>query len=138
MARNTATGSRSASEGFTVLELMVVMAIIVTLATVGVVQYRQSLSLAREAVLKEDLYRLRDAIDQYYADKNQYPPTLTDLVSSGYIRAVPVDPITKSDSSWQTVAPEADPANPANSSGVFDVKSGAEGTAIDGSAYSDW
>ena len=87
MARNTATGSRSASEGFTVLELMVVMAIIVTLATVGVVQYRQSLSLAREAVLKEDLYRLRDAIDQYYADKNQYPPTLTDLVSSEIGRA---------------------------------------------------
>mgnify|MGYP002149485627 CR=1 FL=1 len=94
---------RRLAAGFTLLELLVVMTIIVTLATIALVQYRQSVQLAREAVLKDDLFKMRDAIDQYYADKNQYPPTLDDLVSAGYIRALPKDPITNSTSSWQAV-----------------------------------
>lgn len=126
------------ARGFTIIELMVVMTIIVTLATIGMVQYRQSVQFAREAVLKDDLFKLRDAIDQYYADKNQYPPTLDDLVSSGYIRSLPKDPITSSTTSWLAVPAEPDPNNPSIAPGVYDVKSGADVPAMDGSRYSDW
>jgi general secretion pathway protein G len=138
-ARNIATGRRlSGARGFTLIELMVVMTIIVTLATIGMVQYRQSVQFARESVLKDDLFKMRDAIDQYYADKNQYPPTLDDLVSSGYLRSLPKDPITNSTTTWQAVPAEPDPNNPSITPGVYDVKSGADQTALDGSRYSDW
>jgi general secretion pathway protein G len=138
MAPSTVTGRRGTERGFTLIELMVVMTIIVTLATIAMVQYRQSVQLARESVLKDDLFKLRDAIDQYYADKNQYPPTLEDLVTAGYIRALPKDPITNSTSSWQEVPAEPDPNNPSIAPGVYDVKSGSELTAMDGSRYADW
>jgi general secretion pathway protein G len=136
--RSIATGKRGGARGFTLIELMVVMTIIVTLATIAMVQYRQSVQVTRESVLKDDLFKLRDAIDQYYADKNQYPPTLDDLVTAGYIRAIPKDPITNSTSTWQAVPAEPDPNNPSVAPGVYDVKSGAETTAMDGSRYSDW
>lgn len=135
---NTVTGRLRSSRGFTILELMVVMTIVVTLATIAMVQYRQSVQLAREAVLKDDLFKLRDAIDQYYADKNQYPPSLDDLVSAGYIRAMPKDPITNSTSTWQAVPAEPEAGNPSITPGVYDVKSGAEQQAMDGTRYSDW
>jgi general secretion pathway protein G len=124
--------------GFTIIELLVVVSIIVILATMGMTQYRSSVIHAREATLKEDLFRMRDAIDQYYADKNSWPATLDSLVSDGYLRKVPEDPFTKSNSSWQTVPAEPDPNNPVAEPGVFDVKSGADGTALDGSRYSEW
>jgi general secretion pathway protein G len=124
--------------GFTLIELMVVLALITTLAAIGMNQYRNSQIYAKEAVLKEDLFRMRDAIDQYYADKNQYPATLDALVSDGYIRKLPDDPFTKSSTSWQTVPAEPDPNNPTAEPGVYDVKSGADGTALDGSKYADW
>jgi len=127
----------TAAVGFTMIELMVVMSLIVILATIGLVQYRQSIVYTKEAVLKDDLNKLRDAIDQYYADKNQYPATLQDLVTNGYIRGVPKDPFTNSDSSWQTVPAEPDPNNPTTQPGVYDVKSGAEGTTLDGKALSE-
>lgn len=114
------------------------MGIIITLATMGLVQYRQSVVRSKEAVLKEDLFRLRDALDQYYADKNQYPATLEALVSDGYIRALPKDPFTDSESTWQTVQAEPDPANLTTEPGVYDVKSGSDGTALDGSRYAEW
>jgi len=117
---------------------MVVMTIIVTLATIGMVQYRQSVQFAKESVLRDDLFKLRDAIDQYYADKNQYPPTLGDLVTAGYVRALPKDPITNSVDSWQAIPAEPDPGNPSVAPGVYDVKSGSELTSLDGSRYSDW
>jgi general secretion pathway protein G len=134
MARNTGTGER----GFTILELMVVLSIIVILATLGLAQYRRSLIYAKEAVLKENLFRMRDAIDQYYADKNQYPATLDALVSDGYLRAVPSDPFTQSISSWQTVPAEPDPRLPGVATGVYDVKSGSDETSLDGARYADW
>ena len=124
--------------GFTMLELMVVMTLIVVLATMGMTQYKSSQIYAKEAVLKEDLFRLRDAIDQFYADKGQYPSTLDALVSDGYLRKVPDDPFTKSNSTWQTVPAEPDPNNPNIEPGVYDVKSGADGTALDGTKYSEW
>jgi len=124
--------------GFTLLELMVVMTLIVVLATMGMTQYKSSQIYAREAVLKEDLFRLRDAIDQYYADKGTYPSTLDSLVSDGYLRKVPDDPFTKSNSTWQTVPAEPDPSNPTVEPGVYDVKSGSDATALDGTKYAEW
>ena len=118
--------------GFTLLELMVVMTLIVVLATMGMTQYKSSQIYAREAVLKEDLFRLRDAIDQYYADKGKYPSSLDELVSSGYLRRMPEDPFTKSSSSWQSVPAEPDPNNPTAELGIFDIKSGSDGTGLDG------
>ena len=124
--------------GFTLIELMVVISLLVILASVGLVQYRQSIVHTNEAVLKDDLYKLRDALDRYHADKNQYPESLDSLVSSGYIRAVPKDPFTKSETTWLTITSEPDAANPTAQPGVENVKSGSDGTALDGTKYSDW
>ena len=129
---------RADQAGFTLIELMVVTSLIVILATMGLVQYRQSVVRAKEAVLKEDLFRLRDAIDQYYADKNQYPNVLESLVSDGYLRAVPQDPFTTSATTWQSVPAEPTAANPAAEPGIYDVKSGSDATALDGTKYADW
>jgi general secretion pathway protein G len=120
------------------IELLVVVSIIVVLATMGMAQYRNSVIYSRESVLKEDLFRLRDAIDQYYADKGQYPGTLDALVSDGYVRKLPEDPFTKSTTTWVTVPAEPDPNNPTAEPGVYDVKSGSDGTALDGTKYADW
>ncbi|MBM3776887.1 MAG: type II secretion system protein [Acidimicrobiia bacterium] len=128
-------GARS---GFTLIELLVVMSLIVILASVGLVTYSNSVTRSKEAVLKENLYRMRDAIDQYHADKNQYPSSLEELVTESYLRAVPADPITQSADTWVTEMSEFDPTNPADVPGVYDVKSGAEGAALDGSNYRDW
>jgi general secretion pathway protein G len=138
MGRNIVTGKFRSASGFTIIELMVVMSLIVTLSTIAVVQYRHSVVYSKEAVLKEDLFRMKEAIDQYYADKNQYPATLDDLVSSGYLRTIPTDPITNSASTWETVPAEPDPNNPISVGGVYSVKSGSDGTAMDGSKYNDW
>lgn len=124
--------------GFTLIELMVVLSIIVILASMGLAQYRNSVVYASEAVLHQDLTLMRDAIDQYYADKGQYPDTLDALVTDGYLRKIPEDPFTKSMSSWQTVPSEPDPNNPTAQAGVFDVKSGSDRTALDGSKYAEW
>ena len=117
---------------------MVVLTLLMILATMGLTQYRTSVVHASEAVLVRDLTGFREAIDQYYADKNTYPGTLDALVSEGYLRKIPVDPFTKSESSWQTIPAEPDPNNPASEPGVFDVKSGSDATALDGTKYAEW
>jgi general secretion pathway protein G len=124
--------------GFTLIELLVVIALISILASMAVVQYRNSVLRTQEATLRTNLFRMRDAIDQYYADKNKYPSSLDSLVSEGYLRRLPEDPITKSTDTWQTVPAEPDPGSPTSEPGVYDVKSGAPGTGLDGSSYSDW
>jgi len=124
--------------GFTLIELLVVSAILVVLAGIGLVQYKNGKTRASEAVLKTDLFNMRDAIDQYYADKGQYPGTLDELVSAGYLRKVPDDPFTGNSGTWQTVQSEPDASNPTAGPGVYDVKSGSDATALDGSKYSDW
>jgi general secretion pathway protein G len=129
---------RSRELGFTLIELLIVVSLIVVLATISLATYHNSVQRGREAVLKEDLYRMRDAIDQHFADKGKYPTTLEDLVSAGYLRAVPVDPITQSATTWQTIQAEPDPTNPTTEPGVYNVKSGAEGEALDGSKFSEW
>jgi general secretion pathway protein G len=129
---------RNGERGFTLIELLVVISLIVLLASIGLVMYQNSVQRGREAVLKEDLFRIRDAIDQHYADKGKYPASLEDLVSAGYLRKVPVDPMTQSTETWHTVPAEPDPANLTVEPGIYNVRSGAEGQALDGSKFSEW
>jgi len=129
---------RTRADGFTLIELLIVVSLIVLLATLSLVTYRNSVQRGREAVLKEDLFRMRDAIDQHYADKGKYPESLDALVSAGYLRSIPVDPMTQSATSWETVQAEPDPTNLTAEPGVFNVKSGSEGQALDGSKYNEW
>ena len=127
-------GSRAKrAGGFTLIELLIVMAIIATLLTIAVPRYYASLDRSKEAVLKENLYQMRDAIGKYYADKGKYPESLAALESDKYLRKVPLDPITESTTTWVTVAHE-DPQK----TGVVDVKSGAQGKALDGTEFSTW
>ena len=126
------------TSGFTLMEMMIVMVLIVILAGIGLTMYGNSVTRAKEATLKEDLFRMRDAIDQYYADKNKYPANLDALVGDKYLRAVPIDPFTGSTDSWQTTTSEPDPGNPSLESGISNVKSGSEQTGLDGSRYADW
>ena len=130
-------GHRDA-RGFTLIELLIVITLITILAAMGIVQYRNSVQSTREAILSTDLFRMRDAIDQYYADKSKYPASLDALVTDGYMRKIPEDPITKSADTWQTVPAEPDPGNPSAEPGIYDVKSGATGTALDGRSYADF
>lgn len=128
----------SSASGFTLIEVIVVVSLVVLLASISMNQYRNSVQYAREAVLKEDLFRMRDAIDQFHADKGKYPQTLEDLVSDGYLREIPKDPITGSADTWQAVPAEPDPQNPSAEPGIYDVKSGSDGQALDGTQYADW
>jgi general secretion pathway protein G len=126
------------ADGFTLIELLVVMSLLVTLAAIGLMTYQTSMKRGKEAVLKQDLFHMREAIDQHYADKGKYPVTLEDLVSAGYLRKLPDDPFTGASDTWQTVMSEPDPSNPAEEPGVYDVKSGSEGIALDGTQYNEW
>jgi general secretion pathway protein G len=124
--------------GFTLIELMVVMSLIAVLAGIAMVQYTTTVQRSREAVLREDLFRLRDAIDQYYADKGKWPSSLSDLVSDKYLREIPKDPMTASAETWQSVPAEPEPGNVAAEPGIYDVKSGSDRIAIDGTPYNEW
>ena len=119
--------------GFTLIELLVVMSIIAVLLSIAVPRYFHTLERSRETVLRQDLGVLREAIDKHYGDLGQYPDSLAALVERKYIRAVPIDPITKSADGWQMVVSE-DPDHP----GIRDVHSSAPGNAEDGTLYSDW
>ena len=120
------------------IELLVVMTLVIILASISMVQYRNSVTRAEEAALKENLFRLRDAMDQFYADKNKWPADLAELVTEGYIREIPTDPITKSKDTWQTRQAEADPNNPASAGGIDNVNSGSERIGLDGTPYVEW
>lgn len=124
--------------GWTLIELVVVMAIITLLASMAMTVHKNGVTLGKEAVLREDLFRMRDAIDQYYADKARYPADLQALVTDGYLRSVPVDPFTGSADSWQTTPAEPDSNNPAAQVGIYNVKSGSEGSSMAGQAYAEW
>lgn len=142
MARNTAIGIRLArlrpGNGFTMIELLIVMTLIIILAGISMTQYRNTQTRAQEAALKENLFRMRDAMDQFYADKNKWPADLADLVSEGYIREVPKDPFTESTDTWQTSQAEPDANNPASAGGIDNVHSGSDRTSLDGTRYADW
>ena len=124
--------------GFTLIELLIVVAIIGILAGLAAVQLRQTPQRAKEAVLKEDLFVLRDVIDQHFADKGVYPESLQVLVDEGYIRKIPVDPFTESDQTWVEEQADFVDEDLGSSGGIIDVHSGSTGTALDGSRYSEW
>jgi general secretion pathway protein G len=138
----SSTRRRHGSKGFTLLELLVVMTIIGILAAIAVPALRDSPQRAREATLREDLFTMRSVIDQYHGDKGVFPADLQVLVSDGYLRKIPVDPMTKSAETWvisyEEIAPDeestAEPATP----GVTDIHSGSEETALDGTLYKEW
>ena len=133
----TRRSGRRGQGGWTLVELTIVISLITVLATIALAGYRNAITRSREAVLKEDLFRMRDAMDQHYADKGEYPSTLENLVTDGYLRRIPEDPLTGSAKTWQTELADLDPADPF-AQGIYDVKSGAEGTALNGTLYADW
>jgi general secretion pathway protein G len=132
------TGRVSLADGFTLIELLIVLTLVSTLAGMAMAQYRHSLDYARESVLARDLAVMREALDQYYADKGQFPATLDALATEHYVRAIPDDPFTKSAATWQTVPAEPDAANPTAEAGVYDIHSGSDRVSLDGRHYADW
>jgi len=129
---------RRRMRGFTIIELMVVLTIIGILSSVAVNLHRKAIIKAKESVLKENLFQIRDALEQYYADKGKYPPDLETLVDDGYMRKIPVDPITKSTDTWELIYEEPVQDDPDYETGVYDVRSGSGATALDGSLYNEW
>ena len=138
MAEKRLSAVKRAWRGFTLIELMVVMAIISVLLAIAVPVYNKSVIRAKESVLRSNLFTIRNMIDEYTIDKQKAPESLQELVTDGYLRQVPQDPITTSDQTWRVIMEET-PAGGSNSSpGVFDVKSGSDKQALDGTNYSDW
>ena len=130
-------GRTSQEQGFTLIELIVVVAIIGILVAVALPQYKTSVMKAKEAVLREDLWIMRDSINQHFTDKGHYPADLNALVEAGYIKTVPVDPITNSADTWITEDAESDESDPEAPSGIKDVRSGAAGNTVEGKPYSE-
>ena len=133
MEPNTGIGKfrLAASHGFTLIELLIVVSIIGILATLAAPSYQASLIKAREAALRQDLFTLRDVLDQHRADQGKYPPSLQALVGAGYLRAIPKDPFTGSATSWQEITDTTE-------GGIFDVFSGSDFVGTDGTPYNRW
>ncbi len=131
-------GRRRGAAGFTLIELLVVVAIVGILAGIVVGQYQRSIQKAKEAVLKENLFRTRSAINQYFADKGRYPSDLQALVEDSYLRALPVDPLTGGNDSWIIDMAELDDTDITTEPGMADLHSGAPGSGLDGTPYSEW
>ncbi len=124
--------------GFTFIELMIVMAIIAVLMAVALPIYTRSIIRSKESVLKNTLFTMRTVIDEYTYDKQKAPQTLQDLVSDGYLRQVPIDPITGNADSWRLIMEDATNTVNQTQPGIFDVRSGAEGTSLEGTPYSEF
>ena len=131
MERSIRTGKAGNAHGFTLIELMIVISIIGILATIAVPSYQSSLMKARETVLRQDLFTLRELLDHHRADKGKYPASLDALVAAGYLRAIPKDPFTNLSSSWQEILEPTE-------GGIFDVYSGSDLMGTNGTAYNKW
>jgi general secretion pathway protein G len=142
MAPRTASGSaglRPASRrGFTLIELMIVMAVITVLVSIAVPMYQKSIMRSKESVLKSNLFTMRTVIDEYTYDKGKAPQALQDLVTEGYLRNIPMDPMTGNSESWKVIMEDATTSINQSEPGIFDVKSGSDKTSLEGTAYADW
>jgi general secretion pathway protein G len=135
---STLKSRRNAEQGFTLIELMIVMTIISLLAAIAIPSYINNIRRAKEAVLREDLHTMRTAIDSYTVDKQKAPQSLDDLVQAGYLKAMPKDPITERTDTWLPVQEDALMTLDQTQPGIDDVHSGAQQTASDGTSYSTW
>lgn len=133
MARMGSIGKK----GYTLLELMIVVAIVGILVTLAIPMFQQSAMKAKEAALKQNLFTMRAVLDQFYADRGDYPESLEALVEEHYLRGIPIDPFTKSATTW-TEIPEEQEEGDDSPVGVYDVKSGSDDYAMDGTPYKDW
>ena len=140
MGRHIQSGESRAAyrSGYTLIELIIVMAIISILMAIAVPLYQKSLLSTKESLLKNNLFTLRTVIDEYTFDKQKAPQTLQDLVDQGYLRAVPVDPITGSDQTWKLIIEDAVTSVNQTDPGIFDVRSGSDQKSLEGTPYSDW
>ncbi len=130
--------ARRRLRGFTFVELMVVVTIIVVLISMAIPIYNKTILRSKESVLKQNLFTLRSVIDNYTYDKMKAPTSLDDLVSEGYLRNIPTDPMTGTSDTWRTIQEDATQAVDQSSPGIFDVKSGSDKQSLDGTTYSDW
>ena len=124
--------------GFTLIELMIVMAVVTILISIAVPYYQKTLVRSKESLLRNNLFTLRTVIDEYTIDKGKAPQTLQDLVQEGYLRAVPTDPLTGQDNTWQIVMEDAQNSVNQTEPGIFDVHSGSDKISLEGTAYSEW
>jgi len=145
MERITPTGKmrtggrlRRREFGFTMIEMMIVMAIIIILVSLAIPQYQKAIVRAKESVLKNNLFTLRNVIDEYTVDKKKAPQSLQDLVTAGYLREIPLDPITGSNQTWRVIMEDTLQSVDQTEPGIFDVKSGSDKEGLDGTAYADW
>jgi len=137
MGRHMRSGKRSRA-GFTIMELMVSMAIVLVVISVAVPLYQKSVIRARESVLRQNLFSLRTVIDEYTYDKQKAPQQLEDLVREGYLRQMPMDPIVGNSASWKVIMEDASASASQSEPGIFDVRSSSEKTSLEGTPYSDW
>lgn len=136
--RNGEVKQHSRRLGFTLIELMIVMAIIAVLMSIAVPIYTRSITRAKESVLRNNLFTMRTVIDEYTYDKQKAPQNLQDLVSEGYLRQVPVDPMTGTADSWKVIMEDGQNSVSQTEPGIYDVRSGSDRTSLEGTPYSDW
>jgi general secretion pathway protein G len=133
-----AHSTQSGRAGFTMIELMIVMTVITILVSIAVPFYQKSIIRSKESVLRNNLFTMRTVIDEYTFDKQKAPQSLEDLVSEQYLRAVPVDPMTGSSTSWKIIMEDAVTSINQTEPGIFDVRSGSEATSLEGTPYAEW
>lgn len=136
MGRRIPTGNPK--RGFTLVELMIVMTIVTILVSIAVPLYQRSILRAKESVLKNNLFTMRTVIDEFTLDKQKAPQTLQDLVSEGYLREIPIDPITGSGETWRVIMEDATASVNQTEPGIYDVRSGSDQVSLDGTPYAEW
>jgi general secretion pathway protein G len=138
MGHHIPSGDRGRRRGFTIIEILIVMAIISILVSMAVPIYQKSVTRAKESVLRNNLFTLRTQIDEFTYDKQKAPQDLRDLVSAGYLRDIPVDPMTGNNQTWRVIMEDALTSVNQTEPGIFDVRSGSDKTSLEGTPYSEW